>query len=128
MRSGKGGEAVRCGEKARTCFSQSFCNNKPGSAWGKIDTCRIIISSCVNKTTAPANVSNPMNSSSVSEAGFGGFPLIVRFNYRVRQHEGDQAYKNHDLESFAGHTKELIVQRNHAGCKLLRYMPRTHGS
>jgi len=34
-----------------------------------------------------------------------GVPLIVRFNYRVRQHEGDQAYKNHDLESFAGHDR-----------------------
>ena len=34
-----------------------------------------------------------------------GVPLIVRFNYRVRQHEGDQAYKNHDLERFAGHDR-----------------------
>ena len=34
-----------------------------------------------------------------------GVPLIVRFNYRVRQHEGDQAQKNHDLESFAGHDR-----------------------
>jgi hypothetical protein len=29
--------------------------------------------------------------------------VIPRFNDRVRQHKGDQAYKNHDLESFAGH-------------------------
>ncbi len=34
-----------------------------------------------------------------------GVPLIVRFNYRIRQHEGDQAYKNHDLESFVGHDR-----------------------
>jgi len=34
-----------------------------------------------------------------------GVPLILRFNYRVRQQEGDQAYKNHDLESFAGHDR-----------------------
>ena len=34
-----------------------------------------------------------------------GVPLIVRFNYRIRQHEGDQAYKNDDLESFVGHDR-----------------------
>jgi len=38
---------------------------------GEIDTDRIV-SSCVNRTMAPANVSTPMNSSSESELGPGG--------------------------------------------------------
>ena len=44
-----------------------------------------------------------------------GVPLIVRFNYRVRQHEGDQASKNHDLESLAGHDR---VDRTTQPCRM----------
>jgi hypothetical protein len=31
--------------------------------------------------------------------------VIPRFNDRVRQHRGDQTYKNYDLESSLGHNQ-----------------------